>query len=63
MFFALELRATYELYVQKMELAPIDPASAHYKVGPGGIELCQIQIAALEQVSRGSWQPRLFYSG
>ena len=39
----------------------IDPAYAIYRVGPGAIELPNIRIAALEQVSRGSWQPRLIY--
>ena len=61
--FALELRATYRLCIQKMKRAPIDPAFATYKVGPGGIELGHIYIEALEQVSRGSWQPRFIYNG
>jgi len=46
-----------------MKLAPIDPEYASYHVAQGGIELRHIRIAALEQVSRGSWQPRLIYSG
>jgi len=45
-----------------MEHAPIEPTYVNYKVGPGGIELRHIHIEALEQVSRGSWQPRLIYS-
>jgi len=60
---SLELRVRYRLYIQKMKLAAIDPAYASYRVGPGGIELGHIHIASLEQVSRGSWQPRLIYSG
>ena len=42
-----------------MKTAPVDPEHAEYKVGEGGIELRHIHIASLEQVSRGSWQPRL----
>jgi len=60
---AFEFRATYRLSVQKMRLAPVDPKYPSYHVAPGGIELRHIHIAALEQVSRGSWQPRLIYSG
>jgi len=30
-------------------------------VGPGGIQAEDLRIAALEQVSAGSWQVRLFY--
>ena len=45
-----------------MQSADIDPAFAKYKVGPGGIELHHLYVASLEQVSRGSWQPRLIYA-
>ena len=45
-----------------MSSTTIDPAFAVYEVGPGGIELRHIHIAALEQVSLGSWQPRLIYN-
>jgi len=50
-------------FIKKMESIAIDPTYAEYRVGPGGIELRSIHIAALEQVSRGSWQPRLIYGG
>jgi len=46
-----------------MGTTPIDPGYVEYKVGLGGIELRDIHIASLEQVSRASWQPRLIYSG
>jgi hypothetical protein len=58
-----ELRATHRLYVQEMGSITIDPAFEGYKVGPGGIELRHIHIAGLQQVSLGSWQPHLIYSG
>lgn len=58
---ALELRATYRLYSQMMESVDIDPTYAKYKVGPEGIKMRHIQIAALEQISRGGWQPHLIY--
>ena len=45
-----------------MRSAAIDPPFVKYEVGPGKIELCHIQIASLERVSRGSWQPRLICS-
>ena len=43
--------------------AAIDPDYTDYKVGFGGIELRHLHIASIEQVSRGSWQPRFIYSG
>ena len=46
-----------------MKTVAIDPAHAEYKVGLGGIELRQLQIDLLEQVSRSSWQPRFIYTG
>ena len=55
----LEFHTTFKPSVQKMRTAPIDPEHEEYRVGAGGIELRHIQIASLEQVSRGSWQPRL----
>ena len=34
---------------------------AQWRVGPNGIQVKDLRLAALEQVSAGSWQPRLFY--
>ena len=39
----------------------ITPEYAEWKVGPGGIQVKDLRLAALEQVSGGRWQPRLFY--
>ena len=59
----LGLRAMYSQYVQKMKFATIGDDYGSYKVGEGRIQLRHIHIAALEQVSRSSWQPSLIYSG
>ena len=39
----------------------IAPGHAKWGVGPNGIQVKDLRLAALEQVSAGSWQPRLFY--
>ncbi|KAH0840240.1 hypothetical protein J3R83DRAFT_1246 [Lanmaoa asiatica] len=38
---------------------PYDPDYAEWNVGPKGIQLDQICLVALHNVSRGSWQPQL----
>ncbi|KAF9650887.1 hypothetical protein BDM02DRAFT_3185042 [Thelephora ganbajun] len=59
-----EIAKQLERFIERMRnVAIIDSADARYKVGPGGIELHHIHIASLEQVSRGSWQPRFVYNG
>ena len=58
-----ELRAVYRLRFQNKQSIAIDPTYARFKVGMGGIELRHIHIVSLEQVSRGSWQPRFIGSG
>lgn len=60
---SLEPCAIHRRYFQNKRSTAIDPAHVRYKVGFGGIELRHIRIASLEQVSRGSWQPRFIYSG
>jgi len=48
---------------QKMQAENIVPEHARWKVGgPNGIQLKDLRLAALEQVSAGSYQPRLFYN-
>lgn len=44
-----------------METVVIDPVQAQWEVGPNGIQVEDLHLAALEQVSKGSWQVRLFY--
>jgi len=46
---------------QKLQGQSIAPEYTRWKVGPGAIEAKDLRIAALERVSAGSWQPRLFY--
>ena len=46
---------------QKMQGQKIAPEHAKWRVGPDGIQAKDLCLAALEQVSVGSWQPRLFY--
>ena len=44
-----------------MEKQPITPEYQQWRVGPNGIQLKDLYLAALEQVSTGSYQPRLFW--
>lgn len=60
---SLQLPAVDKPCFQNKQFTAIDPAHVRYKVGLGDIELYHIHIASLEQVSRGSWQPRFIYSG
>lgn len=46
---------------QKLQGQTIAPEHEEWRVGPGGIQAEDLRLAALEQVSSGSWQPRLFY--
>lgn len=46
---------------QKMEDLTIAPEEAQWEIGPNGVRLEDLRLAALEQVSAGSWQARLFY--
>ena len=39
----------------------ITPGYENWRVGPGGIQWKDLRLAALEQVSAGSYQPRLFW--
>ena len=39
----------------------IDLDQAMWRVGPDGIQVQDLRLAGIEQVSAGSWQPRLFY--
>lgn len=47
--------------LQKMEGVAIAPHEAQWMVGQNGIQVGDLRLAALEQVSSGSWQARLFY--
>ena len=44
-----------------MAVETIAPEFASWEVGPNGIKVEDLRLAALEQVSAGSWRPRLFY--
>jgi hypothetical protein len=44
-----------------MGAVDVDPDEAQWRVGQNGIQVSDLRLAALEQVSTGSWQPRLFY--
>jgi len=46
---------------QRLQALEIDPEHAVWAVGPNGIQAKDLRLAALEQVSPGSWQPRLFF--
>lgn len=46
---------------QKAQGQDIAPGEAQWRVGPNGIQVKDLRLAALEQVSAGSWQVRLFY--
>ena len=46
---------------QKMETQNVAPEHQQWRVGPNGIQLKDLRLAALEQVSAGSYQPRLFW--
>ena len=46
---------------QKMAGETITPEFAMWEVEPNGIKVKDLRLAALEQVSAGSWQSRLFY--
>lgn len=57
MFYRAELRADTP---QAMQGEDIAPEFSMWKVGPDGIQVEDLHLAALEQVSAGSWQARLF---
>jgi len=44
-----------------MQVLEVAPEHTKWKVGPDGIQVKDLRLAALEQVSSGSWQIRLFY--
>ena len=44
-----------------MESVTITPEEAQWRVGQNGIQVKDLRLAALEQVTKGSWQVRLFY--
>ena len=44
-----------------MSTVAIAPDEAQWMVGQEGIKVEDLRLAALEQVSAGSWQVRLFY--
>lgn len=44
-----------------MQGQDVAPEYAQWRVGPDGIQIKDLRIAAIEQVSAGSWQVRLFY--
>ena len=44
-----------------METQEIAPEHQKWRVGPNGIQWKDLRLAALEQVSAGSYQPRLFW--
>ena len=46
---------------QRMQVLEVAPEHTKWKVGPDGIQVKDLRLAALEQVSSGSWQIRLFY--
>ena len=46
---------------QTLQGQDIAPEHEQWRVGPSGIQAKDLRLAALEQVSAGSWQPRLFY--
>ena len=46
---------------QRIQGQAIAPEYAMWRVGPNGIQAKDLRLAALERVSAGSWQPRLFY--
>ena len=58
MFYWAELRADPS---QNMQEKDIPTEHARWRVGPSGIQVKDLHLAALEQVSAGSWQVRLFY--
>ena len=43
-----------------MEKQDVAPEHRQWRVGPNGIRLEDLRLAALEQVSTNSYQPRLF---
>jgi len=47
--------------LQKLQAQTIAPEHAEWRVGSDGIQLKDLHLAALDQVSAGSWQPRIFY--
>jgi len=46
---------------QKMQIQNIAPEHQQWRVGPNGIQWKDLRLASLEQVSAGSYQPRLFW--
>lgn len=46
---------------QKMEHVVIEPNEAQWRVGSNGINIEDLRLGPLEQVSAGSWQVQLFY--
>jgi len=58
---ATEVGKHIRQFVEKLETQDIDPEYREWRVGPNGIQLKDLRLAALEQVSAGSYQPRLFW--
>ena len=47
--------------LQEAQKRTIDPKHAMWTIGPDHIHTGNLRLGALEQVSAGSWQARLFY--
>jgi len=47
--------------LQKLKEQDVDPEYSKWRVGRKGIQVEDLRLAALEQVTTGNWQPRLFY--
>jgi hypothetical protein len=58
---ATEVAKVVEKFIREMGPVAITPEQAQWKVGQGGIQAKDLRLAALDQVSKGSWQARLFY--
>ena len=44
-----------------MEEEVVTPDQAEWRIGQDGIQIQDLHLIALEQVSRGTWQVRLSY--
>ncbi|KAF9784364.1 hypothetical protein BJ322DRAFT_844428 [Thelephora terrestris] len=58
---ATDIAKIINKFVGDMQGKPIQPNYAMWRVGQDAIRPEDLRLAALEQVSAGSWQPRLFY--
>jgi len=58
---ATEVAKCVDKFVKKMEVVSVAPEDAQWEIGPTGIQTKDLRLAALEQVTAGSWQIRLFY--